>query len=1003
MGKQAQEKPQARQRKHSRRWPWIVGGVLVLIILVVTLLIPAVLSSGGFTRWVQAKISSSTGGQANIGGLSVGWLSGVRVANFSFRGPNGWAQVDIDRITARPSYSSLLGGTLAVDRAEIDQPHIAVDLRARPPSTSSGDATDMNDLSRIKDLVVRNGTVQLTSTAGQTVKIADLNSDVSVRPPGRTSRFSVNMAVAQAKRPAEVRASGQVTPSAKTGWNLRGTTGDVSVDVNALNLASIAPLLEMAGVQVQARGQLTGNITTAIQNGQIQNVNASIHGQNVDITGPALKGDRLQTARLEVRADLAQAGDTIDVNQLNIQTDWANVSAAGKFPKTARSLAQLTESGAAYDLTGNFDVNLASLLSQMPNTLGVRPGMQITGGKATGNISTITEAGRPTLVAKAQVAGLTGAIDGKKLNLSQPMQATARLSSGKQGAQLEDLNVSTSFAKINASGNVKQIEYDGQVNLQVLQSELGAFISLGRYQIAGQLASTGQVSIGDKTTDLVGSLQARQLVLAADGNSVSTPQATADFALGLNRQQQAMSIDTLSADTGFGTINVNKATIPLAQGSPTPLNLKVAVDKLDLSKIKPYASFFASFPRDLTLGGIAQSQVNVAQDKGGYHISSNATRIQNFRLVSVGKEPFQQPEVTAIFDVYADPTQKLINRASWQVRVSPEITLKGQLTQTSQANTIKAQGTLDGQVDWATVAPLMSGLVPGQLSIGGRRQISANFESTYHRNDPNAMLANLTGKASLGFDRAAYMGLDVGPADINIQVDNGLMRIGPVSTTVNNGKLDFVGQANLREKSIVLTVPSPAHVVQGVQINKETTEKLLKYVNPIFADAVSVAGIASFDLQQLAMPLTSGARTGTQLTGTLSINQLQLGASNILNQILSVSGQSIRGQMMTIHPTNLVLQNGVVRYEDMQIDVGNNPINFRGSVGLNGALNMTVVLPYTLEGRTVRVGQQVPVSERIAVPLTGTISKPELNLQKLLQLQLQGQIFKGLQDLLQKR
>jgi hypothetical protein len=999
MGKQLQEKPQVQTPKHSRKWPWVLGGVLVLIVVVV-LLIPVILSSGGFTRWVQAKISQSTGGQANIGDLSVGWLGGVRVANFSFRGPNGWAAVDIDRITAQPSYASLLSGTLAVGRAQIDQPHIAVDLRERPPSTSKS-AMDMNDLSRIGDLVVRDGTVQLTSTTGQTMKVADLNADLSMRPPGRTSRFKVNMAVAQAQGPAEVGASGQVTPGKKTGWSLRGTTGDVTMEVNALNLDSLAPLLDMAGIQVQAKGQLTGNVTTAIQNGQVENVNANIQGQNIDITGPALKGDRLQTAHLDIRADFAQAQDMIDVNQLNVQTDWATVSAAGTFPKNARSLAQLTESGATSNLTGNFDVNLAVLLSQMPNTLGVQPGMKITGGRATGKINTVTEAGRPTIVANAQVAGLAGVVNNKQLNISQPMQATARLSSTEQGAQLEGLNVSTSFAKVNASGNFKQIKYDGQVNLQALQSELGSFINLGSYQIAGQVASNGQVSVGEKATDIAGTLSARQLVVAADGNSVSTPQANVNFAVGLNRQDQVLAVNTLNVDTGFGIVNIKNATIPLAANSPASLNVQVLVDKLDLARLEPYAMFFASFPRDVTLGGVAQSQINVTSEKGIYHVSSTTTQIQNFQLVSPQKQPFKQDQVTATFDVYLDANQKTINRANWQVK-SPQITLKGQLTQTSQANTIKAQGALDGQVDWTAVTPLVASFVPGQLSITGQRQVSLNFASAYPRNEPNALLANLNGKTSLGFDRAKYMGFDFGPADVDVQVTNGLMRIGPFSTTVNNGKLDFVGQANLRQRPIFLTVPAPVHLVRGIQINTETTERWLKYVNPIFANVVSVAGVANFDLQQLAMPLTSGARNATELTGTLWIDKLQLGTSNILNEILSVGRQSIRGQTLTVHPTNLVLQKGVVRYDDMQIDVGDNPVNFRGSVALNGTLNMTVVLPYTLEGRTVRVGQEQGVS-RITVPLTGTIAKPQLNLQNLVQSQLQEQILKGLEDLLKKR
>jgi hypothetical protein len=1009
MGKQIQERPQVLNPKHPRKWPWILVGVLLVIVAAVMWLIPAILSSGQFTRWVQAKINASTGGQANIGDLSVGWFRGVRVDNFRFRGPNGWASVDVDRITTQPSYGRLLSGSLALQRTEIDQPHITVDLREQPPSTASAKTSsspaEMPDLSRIGDLVVRDGTVQLTSTTGQTVKVADLNSELNVRPPGRESRFSVDMTVAQDKSPAEVRASGRATPSPKTGWSLRGTSGQFTVEVNDLNMASVAPLLDLAGIKVQAKGQLTAHITSDLQNGQIENLDATIQGRNIDVTGPALKGDHPQTSRLDVQVNVPKIADTIDVKQLHVQTDWANVSAAGEFPKTVRSLAQLTESGAAFNVTGNLDINLAAVLSQMSNTLGVQKGMQITGGRATGNISTANQAGRPTLVAKVQVADLAGVVNGKKLSLPQPIQAAAQLSNGPQGAQLDDLSVSSPFAKLNASGNPKQIKYNGQVDLQALQSDLGPFINLGQYRIGGQVESSGQVSMGDNTTNLVGSLSARQFVLTRpDGNSVSTPQATANFALGLNQKQQVLAVETLNADTGFGTINVNKGTIPLAQNSPTPLNLQVAVDKLDLSKIKPYAAFFASFPKDLTLAGIAQSRVNVTQDKGVYHISSSATKIQNLQVASAKTEPFKQDYVTAMFDVLIDSTLST-NIKSLQVD-SPQFKIhKGEFVRTTEGNNTKFQGVLEGQVDLAAVGQVASKFVPGGgLEISGQRPISANFASTYPTKDPNAMLANLNGKATLGFDQAKYLGFDVGTTDLSVQVTNGLMQIGPFSSPVNNGQVSFAGRADLRKKPMALTIPTSLHLVQNVQITPGTADKLFKYVNPIFADTASASGIVNFDLQQMSIPLTSKDMIqDMQLTGTLRMDQVQLGASGILNQILSVRGESMRGQQLTVHPTNLVMQNGVVRYDDMQIDVGDNPVNFRGSIGPKGSLNMTVVLPYTVEGRTARVGQESQAGERIIVPLTGTVDKPKLDLQKLMQSQIKEQAIKALEDLLKRK
>src|SRR4030042_95522 len=155
-----QNRAEVKKRRRSRKWPWVLGGILVLIILIV-LLIPVVLSSRGFTRVTQATINRSTGGQTDIGDLSVGWLKGIRVADFSFRGENGWAEVDIGRITSRPSYSSLLGGPLALGRTVVDQPRVAIDLRERPPSSDKGPSMDPSQLEWLNEVVVRNGSVRV--------------------------------------------------------------------------------------------------------------------------------------------------------------------------------------------------------------------------------------------------------------------------------------------------------------------------------------------------------------------------------------------------------------------------------------------------------------------------------------------------------------------------------------------------------------------------------------------------------------------------------------------------------------------------------------------------------------------------------------------------------------------------------------------------------------------------------------------------------------------------
>jgi hypothetical protein len=194
-------------------------------------------------------------------------------------------------------------------------------------------------------------------------------------------------------------------------------------------------------------------------------------------------------------------------------------------------------------------------------------------------------------------------------------------------------------------------------------------------------------------------------------------------------------------------------------------------------------------------------------------------------------------------------------------------------------------------------------------------------------------------------------------------------------------------------------------MIKGVKINDETTGKLLKYVNPIFANAVNVAGAADFSCEQLLIPLKAEAKNETVIIGTISMNQVRLQASNLLGQILTTSGGDPRGTNITIHPTRFVLQEGFLRYEDMQMDIGDNPVNFKGAIGLDKSLDMTVTLPYTTEGRTARVGRDAR-GNRITLPLKGTVDKPELDMGKLLEQQIKGAaeelLQKGLEDLLKR-
>jgi hypothetical protein len=912
--------------------------------------------------------------------------------------------VSINGIDAHPRLGALLSGTLSLGETIVDTPRIEIDLRKRPASTaappsgaSQPPSTKAAGLMLVSDVVINDGSVRLTDTSGKTVQVANLDSRVSVRPPGQASRVEVDMVVADAGHEATVSASSTVTPAKSTGWTLKGTSGDIAVEVNDLKLDSLAPLFDLAGVELQAKGRVSADLKSTLQDGKLESVTAVVKGRDLDIGGTVLKGDRLQTSALEVTGKLTQTGQAVRIETLEARADWASATAKGTLPTSAKSLNDLLKSDSAYELKGSFDCNLPALLSQMPNTFGLKEGMQITTGRASGTVETTTEAGRATVIAKTQVVGLTGNIDGKVLALSEPVVANAKLSADDKTTRLEAMDVSAAFATINASGDFEKIKYDGKLNLTKLQSELGQFANLGPYQMAGEVSSTGQVSIKDTSITAAGSATATQLVLAsADGNSVSEPKADVDFALVLDKKQQTLGIEGLTIRAGPGDLIARKGTIPLDKTSAAPMKIELIAQDVDLAKVKPYAVFLASFPQEMDLTGIAQSQLTVTGRENKYLVQTTDTEIRNLRLAGPEQEPFEEEKVTLLFDVELDPSTKGINLERLKLDSRQIKITKGQFQKSREGGVAKVEGKIEGECDWAAVGQAASPFMPEGLTMTGRRPVALDFASTYPADDPNMLLANLDATTRTSFETAAYKGLNVGSTNLDVQIDDGLMTIEPFTTTVNNGQLSFAAQANLKEKSRLLRTPEPMMLAQGIQLNRGMTEQMLRHVNPIFANVTGISGVASFQCEKLAIPLAAGQGKKAEVVGTFSADNVLLEASGLLDKILSTSGKSLRGQRLTIRPTRIALENGVVQYDNMQIDVGDNPINFGGAIGPNERLNMTVTLPWTLRGRTARVDREGQSGPRIEVPLTGTITNPKLDLSRLLE----SQIFRGLEELL---
>jgi len=1012
---EAEKSSQAKRRKKTGRRILIIISVLVAILIVfVFLLVPAFISSEKGRQIILSKINQSIDGRTDFADLSMGWFKGIRIADLSFDDTAGLFSLKVKQIATEPHYGALLTGNLTFGQTTIDQPRVRINLKEKPPTKITPAAAPKSapkeaaGITLVTDITVNDGNVKVTDTDNKTVELAQINSNINLKPPGKQSSFDLNMIVAANDKQSKVQADGRITPAKtkeKSGWTLKASDADISVKVNDLDIESLGPFFALAGVDIEAKGNISVDVKSRLVNNQIENLTGIVRGRNLDITAPGLKGDCITSSVLD--ADIKSTGNEqmINIDNLNLKTDWAEISATGSLPTTLKSLDSFLSGEADYDLNGTFTCNIASLASQMPATIGLKEGTTISSGLIKGDIQTLGTAGKKQIQAQAELTDLKGMVEGKQIALSQPLRAQAQISPEKTGINIDKLQVTAPFANIDCSGNTESLKYSANANLAQLQSELGQFIDIGPYRMAGGLASQGTVSINEKQIAAAGSAAIENLQISSqEKGSASEPKADIKFALDIDRDNNILNVGSIEAVADFGRLNVEKAVIPLKKDSATALNATIQASNVDLAKLRPFAVMFLSLPKEIELAGIADSQISVKGEKQIYAITTDPTRIKNLKFAYPGKKPLDQNDVSLVLEAEVNTEEETFDIKKVELENQLIKIPQGRVSQKRIDGKTKLTGQFDCEYDWSAINTIAGPYMPEGLELQGKRKDTINFTSEYPTDQTDQLLSNLSAKAGLGFEKAGYMGLNFGPTDVNIVVQNGLLKIIPFSTIVNEGLFNFAAQADFKQQPALFTTDQPMQIIKDIKINDQTTGKLLKYLNPIFANSANVSGIANLNCEKLSIPLSEAAKNKAEIVGTVSISRLNLQTSDFLGQILSIVGGGVRGTIITIHPTRFVLRDGYLRYDNMQMDVGDNPVNFEGVIGLDKSLDMKVTLPYTTEGRTIRIGSTS--ARRVTLPITGTVDNPKLDVGKLLENQLkqelEEQLRRGIENILNK-
>jgi hypothetical protein len=878
MEKQVADSQGQTKRKPKSLFRRIVVAMVWLIVVVAALLAlaPSLLSSGPGTKIVQSKLGKALGGTVEMGHLSLGWFSGLKIDNLTFTDLKNGTSVEIREVRSKPLLLALLHGRIALKATVIDKPQVQLTVQA--PRPSDGSAKSESPKARASafamdtlDLAVQDGQLildmQSPDRPSQRVQFQGFASKVDLRPAGQASQFSMLTQVVQPGQPASINTQGAFKLG-DSGWTLKGTSGQLKVEIDKVQLASFRPLLAMLGTDLTADGKLQADMDIQITDGMPEKVNAK---------------------------------------------------------------AELTE------------------LSQM--------------------------------------------VDGKKTTIQQPVKLDAQLTTTNQKLLIDNVQVSSSFCQVQCKGTTEAIDYTVAADLAQTQSFAKQFADLGPWQFAGKLAAQGNVQLAKDATVVKAQTKVDQLVVRKDQTVTPATNATADLGFRLPADRKTLAIEAFKLVSDPATVEIAKSTIPLAKDVQQPIAV-TATTSADLAKLRPFVALVAKMPDNLQWGGKLDGQVAISKDKDVFHVQTDKTTIRNLMIVEKDekdKKPFVQDVVKLVADVFLDTKEKTIAAKQFNLEgTSGQAIIRvtqAQIQQKADKTDTQMNGKIDAEIDLGAVRAIAAPVFPKGLDITGRQKAQLVFDSKYPTDKPSQLAANLNlAPTTIGFDKASYKGYTIGQTKVALQAKQGLLAIAPFQTTVNEGTLDFAGQIDMRTSPMVLSAASAMPKVANLQLNRECgwVLQMVPFFGNLFTDdSAQVKGKLNLGCDQMVVPLSGQNTQNIAVLGTLSIDELTLSSGGLLTELLTGMGQS-REQPMRVNPTKFRVRNAVISYDDMQLDVGNNPVNFAGTIGFDERLDMKVTLPWTIGGRTARVGKE-STAPRITIPITGTIRKYEIKIEKIIE------------------
>ena len=466
----------------------LIAGLLMIAAISIALL-PTIVSSNMMKPFVIKQVNQQLPGQLQIESWSLSWFGGINGQGFVYDSQTDGLLAQVSEIRTEKGLWGLMvaGGNLGL--VEIVDPAMVfflADKKSDPGSQKSPSPTPTPEsIPAEKDdafipvyygnFKIINGSI-LTAAADGNETVVAKNLNLTLNAPGPETPITYRFSTESGDSSGRASGEGSLALAADDPMNMQKIQSNSKLSIKNWELENIFALIATRAGLPSAKGRLNADMSLTGNSAQSLKMEGQVAMKTLKLRGGPLGTDAPTVKDMVIDLDGGRTNNTLSINKLTFRSSLANGSARGTVDDENQKR-----------LSGKADVDLAEVFAQFPATLKLREGTKITKGKMALSANIETARTGTAFDGDARIDRLQGISAGKKISWTKPVTVNARGEIQREGLQLENLALRSSFLKADGRGDMRNMRIDLSADLKAALAELRKFIEIKQWDGSGNL------------------------------------------------------------------------------------------------------------------------------------------------------------------------------------------------------------------------------------------------------------------------------------------------------------------------------------------------------------------------------------------------------------------------------------------------------------------------------------------------------------------------------------